>query len=65
VSAALRIVGVIAPWGAILVASVIGVFVVFTGVALSVALFHDDEAHAARAMEISKDLLRLFRRGSQ
>jgi hypothetical protein len=43
--------------------SVIGVFVVFTGIALSVALFHPDETCAERAMEILKELLRLFRKG--
>jgi hypothetical protein len=63
VSAALAILGGVAPWAAMLVASVIGVFVVFTGVALFVALFDDDEARAVRAMVILKDLLSLFRRG--
>jgi hypothetical protein len=65
VSVVLSLVGVAAPGAAIFAASVVGVFVIFTAVALSVALFHPDEARAARATEIFKDLLRLFRKGSR
>jgi hypothetical protein len=42
---------------------VVGAFVVFTGITLVAALFHPDEKRAARAMEILKELLRLFRQG--
>lgn len=57
-----QLLGATAPWFAIFISSVTGVFVTFTGLALWVALFHHDETHAARGMEVLKELLRFFRK---
>lgn len=61
----LRILTDAGPWVAVFAAFVILVFVVFTGAALWVALFSDDQARAERAREILKDLLGLLGKGSR
>jgi hypothetical protein len=65
VSDVIQLLGTAAPWTVIFAGSVVGAFVVFTGITLVAALFHPDEKRAARAMEILKELLRLFRRESR
>ncbi|MER7674679.1 hypothetical protein ABTY61_40335 [Kitasatospora sp. NPDC096128] len=52
-------------WGAVFAAVVMGVFLVFIGTAMAIALFHRDPIRAERAREIFKDLLGLFRRGNR
>jgi hypothetical protein len=53
-----------ARWVAILAASVIGVFVLFTWIAPFMALFLQDAERAERARKIAKGRLNLFRKGS-
>jgi hypothetical protein len=46
-------------------AAVLGVFVTYLGVAMTIALFHRDRARRAVALEIFRDLLALFTRSSR
>jgi hypothetical protein len=54
-------VGRLVIFGAVL----LGVLVIYLGVAMTTALFHRDRAHRVVALEIFRDLLALFTRGSR
>jgi len=61
----LHILGAAGPWVGVFAAIVIGAFVVFVGMTLSVALFHKNQNRAEHAREILKDLLGLFSKASR